>query len=62
MKDIKIKATFINSDRIIYFELSDVIYKMGKQCAEELDLEEEIGEDMAYLQQNWKNIILEIIK
>ena len=61
MKNINFKATFTNSEKIIEFDLTRIIYNMGNQCAEEVSPEEEIGEELAYLQDNWENVILEII-
>jgi len=61
MTDIKIKATFKNSDKAIDFELSDIVFSMGSLCAEDVSLKEEIGEDLAYLQDNWDYVELQII-
>jgi len=61
MKNINIRATFTNSDRVIDFYLSDVVFNMGSQIAEDVSLAEQIGYDFAYLYDNWNNVILEII-
>ena len=61
MKDIKLKATFTNSERIIEFEISDIISSMGSQGAGDYTLEEEVGEELSYLKYNWKNVILELV-
>lgn len=61
MKDIKLKATFTNSQKVIEFELSMIVYMMGHQCAEDVSLAEEVGEDLAYLQDNWDSVILEVV-
>jgi len=61
MKDIKLKATFTNSNMIIEFELSTIVSNMGNQFAEDVPRVEEIGEDLAFLQFNWDNVILEVL-
>lgn len=60
MKDIKIVATF-NSGREIEFELSSVVTCMGHQCAEDVSLAEEVGEEMAYLHDNFKDATFRIL-
>lgn len=61
MKDIKIKATFNNSKKVIEFDISTIVYSIGHQCAEDVSLAEEVGEDLAYLWENWDNVILELV-
>jgi hypothetical protein len=61
MKDIKIKATFTNSKKIIEFDLSSIVDLMGRQFAEDVSIAEEIGEEFDFLRSNFNNVILEIV-
>jgi len=61
MKDIKLKATFSDSENVIEFSISDLVRKMGGQGAGDWSLEEEVGKDFAYLSDNFENVILEVV-
>ena len=62
MKDIKLKATFSDSENVIEFSISDLVRNMGSQGGGDWSLEEEVGKDFAYLSDNFENVILEVVK
>ncbi len=62
MVDLRLKATFCDSDKEIEFNLSDIICSMGTQCAEDVSLANEIGSELAFLAENIKKADFEIIK
>jgi hypothetical protein len=61
MTEINFKATFNNSEKVIHFSLSDLVFSMGSQCAEDISLSKAVGDDLAFLHDNWEISRIEFV-